>query len=719
MRKIRVNTGIDFLWTLYLGENTVDWAYYDLTLEMTKPSHAKEIIDYTVEGSVLKFNYKPNQCGQYIISAYLNRYKTDETILDNKVFEAVRWSWNTTDENDNLAATTLELEGNIEVVNSGPKIDISNYYTKEEVNAIVEGVVKVENLESYNFATESWVTANYQPKGNYQPAGNYQPVGNYVTEEKLEERLENIEVNIPDIDLSKYVTSEELDGKGYLTYIPTEYVTEQELDGKGYLTYIPSEYVTEQELDSRRFVTTEYLQSKNYVTQGDLQFGDFNLDGYYTKYESDEMFVKKGEVNMDEYATKYQVALKQDNLVSGQNIKTINGESILGEGDITFKQYDEKQDALVSGINIKTINGIDILGEGDIIITGSDAPDMTGYVTTTELNNRGYISEIPDEYITESELEERKYATIESVEAKQERLVTGQNIKTINGKSLLGGGNLVISGNADLSDYYTKPEIDDIVSNIDVENVDLTGYATEAWVTDKYVNKSAYSVDWLSHELSTNSKLDSVKIEMQSWVTDQGYLSEVPSNYVTETELEDRLATINIEPTDEIPTLTIHFETGEYNDRFLVETIFQRLLNNKPCNIILYRNEVNGETGQAYSITGLNSYQFNEDNTVCVLSFDAIGESWYTATIFREASLDTPSTEHYKRAQISIYTEAWRNSINTLNNQFTTLQSNFSNLETTVESKVAGYGITSIKKMTQAEYDAITPEDTTLYIIVG
>ena len=187
MRKIRVNTGLDFLWTLRLGENEVDWAYYDLTLEMTKPSHAKEIIDFTVEGSVLKFNYKPNQCGQYIISAYLNRYKPDETILDNKVFEAVRWSWNTTEENDNLVATTLELEGNIEVVNSGPKIDISNYYTKEEVDAIVEGVVKVENLESYNFATESWVTANYQVKGDYQPAGNYLTSipSEYVTETEL------------------------------------------------------------------------------------------------------------------------------------------------------------------------------------------------------------------------------------------------------------------------------------------------------------------------------------------------------------------------------------------------------------------------------------------------------------------------------------------------------------------------------------------------------
>jgi hypothetical protein len=31
------------------------------------------------------------------------------------------------------------------------------------------------------------------------------------------------------------------------------------------------------------------------------------------------------------------LATKQDTLVSGENIKTINGESILGEGDLTVK----------------------------------------------------------------------------------------------------------------------------------------------------------------------------------------------------------------------------------------------------------------------------------------------------------------------------------------------------------------------------------------------
>ena len=75
----------------------------------------------------------------------------------------------------------------------------------------------------------------------------------------------------------------------------------------------------------------------------------------------------------------------------------------------------------------------------------------------TELqNDAGYISEIPSEYVTETELHDKGYltehqdishlATQADVAAKQDTLVSGYNIKTINGKSILGQGNIVIEG---------------------------------------------------------------------------------------------------------------------------------------------------------------------------------------------------------------------------------------------------------------------------------
>lgn len=90
---------------------------------------------------------------------------------------------------------------------------------------------------------------------------------------------------------------------------------------------------------------------------------------------------------------------KQDVLVSGQNIKTINGNSLLGSGNLQIQveghsitvddtlsttstnpvqnkviteKINTKQDSLVSGTSIKTINSTSLLGSGNISIPKGD-----------------------------------------------------------------------------------------------------------------------------------------------------------------------------------------------------------------------------------------------------------------------------------------------------------------------------------------------------------
>lgn len=87
---------------------------------------------------------------------------------------------------------------------------------------------------------------------------------------------------------------------------------------------------------------------------------------------------------------------KQAALVSGTNIKTINNESLLGSGNITvvatetdpvfsgspaaniltsdLTNWNNKQDALVSGTNIKTINSQSIVGSGNVDFYGTELP---------------------------------------------------------------------------------------------------------------------------------------------------------------------------------------------------------------------------------------------------------------------------------------------------------------------------------------------------------
>lgn len=116
---------------------------------------------------------------------------------------------------------------------------------------------------------------------------------------------------------------------------------------------------------------------------------------------------------------------KQDKLIgegTGQNIKTVNGQNLVGAGNVEITlESAGVQPLLVSGENIKTVNGQDILGAGNLQI---DVPevDLSDYYTKEEVDD---------------ELAE-----------KQATLVSGTNIKTINGESILGTGNLTIEEDA-------------------------------------------------------------------------------------------------------------------------------------------------------------------------------------------------------------------------------------------------------------------------------
>lgn len=83
------------------------------------------------------------------------------------------------------------------------------------------------------------------------------------------------------------------------------------------------------------------------------------------------------------------------------------------------------QTVLVSGTNIKTIEGQSLLGSGNIDITASNV-GLGNVDNTSDLNKP--IST----------------ATQTALDAKQDNLISGTNIKTINGSSVLGSGNLTI-----------------------------------------------------------------------------------------------------------------------------------------------------------------------------------------------------------------------------------------------------------------------------------
>jgi hypothetical protein len=103
-----------------------------------------------------------------------------------------------------------------------------------------------------------------------------------------------------------------------------------------------------------------------------------------------------------------------------------------------------KQNTLVSGTNIKTLEGQSLLGSGNIDLSKSDVG--LGNVDNTADADKPVST-----------------ATQTALNAKQATLVSGTNIKTIEGQSLLGSGNIDLAkadvglGNVDNTSDANKP----------------------------------------------------------------------------------------------------------------------------------------------------------------------------------------------------------------------------------------------------------------------
>lgn len=233
-----------------------------------------------------------------------------------------------------------------------------------------------------------------------------------------------------------------------------------------------------------------------------------------------------GMIAAETAARERAVASKQDTLVSGTNIKTINGESVLGEGNI----------AIQGG----TSNWDDITGKPEFaeVATSGSYNDLTNKPTIPDVSNLATKAEIAD-------METRShaaatYATKQQVANKQDQLVSGTNIKTVNGQSLLGSGNIDITGGGTITvDSALSPTSENPVQNKVITNAingkqDAGDYALKSEIPD-------------TSELATKEEL-AAKLDTATYNSEKANFalkSELPdtSTLATKSEVTSGLAT--------------------------------------------------------------------------------------------------------------------------------------------------------------------------------
>lgn len=261
-----------------------------------------------------------------------------------------------------------EVKRRLTELENKPAVDTSVFVTEDKLNS--KGyLTQHQDLTPYALKSEIPQPYNDTPLKERVTALESKAIeGGAYDDSDLKNRVTTLE-NKPNVDLSNYVTSEQLENKHYLTqHQPLDnLVTKEELNSKGYLTEHQniSHLVTNDELNSKGYLTEEVLNSKNYLTEDVL-----NTKNYLTQHQDLSSLVTKQELENKQYLTQHQPLT---------HLATTSDLEALRNIAVSKSELNNKVD------------------------TTEFNTFKDNVVTKTELAEKGYISDLSN-YVTKSEL---------------------------------------------------------------------------------------------------------------------------------------------------------------------------------------------------------------------------------------------------------------------------------------------------------------------------
>lgn len=383
-----------------------------------------------------------------------------------------------------------------------PKVEEEIAPTVEELKTWVENKEFLQHIDLNGYATEQWVT-------NQGYIKEHQDISHLALKSEIPTKASELEND------AGYITTADLAGREVYTLNISGYTANQSVTPEQDLilsslydeqphdvikTPVVVTYVKDTQLDDNwRFITS--VSTSPFTGM---------YDKYLTLYSSTEMH--KGDTNntftkcvykfaRNSYSTAWFLVnaekLNLENVATEQFVKDSIDAINIPETDLSNYYNKSETETLVN----EAVNGIEIPEPEKVDLTGyateewvenkkylTEHQDLSDYAKKTDIPT-DYLTSIPDEYVTETELANKGYLTDVSNKADAEHKHSITDIADYVAPDLSEYAKL-----SDIPDIETKADaththsINDIIDYVAPEIPSLEGYATKQDVADAISN---------------------------------------------------------------------------------------------------------------------------------------------------------------------------------------------------------------------------------------
>lgn len=438
------------------------------------------------------------------------------------------------------------------------EVDLSNYYTKSDVDALVEGLPSKESVSAISkdvanlSDTVSTIIDDYVTHAELDDAiadivipetpdlSDYvtsdsldKTLESYATLQQVDEKIRDAELSGGDIDISDLVTKDELNAAienidfpdpDLSAYATIDYVDDEiskisipeipEVDLTNYYTkdevddLIPNtdSFITMDDIDKENFATESWVKEQGYLTTH--QSLDGKADKNHTHTLAD--ITDYSPTDLSDYATTEYVdkaleefTLPEEALSNYYNKSEVDSKiaEVASGGTVDLSNYytiDQTDDLIAESVEGLATEDFVSNEIAKLVIPTktSELINDSDFVTSEVLDSKSDVGHSHPEYLTENALS--GYATTDYVDEAVESIVIPEVDLSDYATKDFVGEEIAKINIPDVSDFCTESDVNDIIDGKDlVTNEELNNkkFLTEDKASSTYVAASKYESD--------------------------------------------------------------------------------------------------------------------------------------------------------------------------------------------------------------------------------